>query len=474
MMFQEQTLRRRFATTALLILAGFFIWINATTTGVPMESRLWAGLIFGLAAFPAIRWAMKVGQGYPAFQVLNLALIPTESLPLLTKTVELQTFPAETIRTAALAVVAFQLSLMFAYSQIRAEVKNRPFWTEPVVGQNIPRLLSTTLSLATLYTLVSTFFYPPPAGLDGPLRAISSGLSVVSAYTLSNYLSGGELPRNLRPLLVINITVQALTFASSLIMVQGITLVVTAVLGYLSRAKRVPWFALAVVIGAVALLHTGKSAMREKYWEGDRRGSTVKFTDLPAFYSEWINTSIAESRRGEDEPDAVRKRDTNKLLQRSSLFHMLCLVVDNSPERQPHLLGKTYADLPAQFVPRFFWPDKPQVHVSTSMLGIYYGLQDEEATKTTTIGFGFLAEAWANFGFGGCIALGLLFGGIHKMLWEWTRESELFSPAGILMITFTAWSFETGQTLSVWTSSFYQAAVVLIASTVAIKQFFHG
>lgn len=474
MIFKETALRRRFATTAAIILVGFFVWVNVTTKDVPLEHRAWSTLIFLLAAFPAINWALKSGEGYPAFQVLCLSLIPTQALPLLTKTEELRQFSEDTIREAALVVMCFQVTLIVVYNSVKAVPKRSPFWTEPIIERNIANLLSTTLTCSTIYVVTTSFFYAAPSGIEGPLRAIFSGLSAVSAYTLANYYSGDELPRHLRAPLIINVATQALTFASSLIMVQGITLVITTLLGYLSRATRIPWLAILAVVGLVALLHTGKAAMREKYWADDRRGTPLRFVDVPSFYSEWIETAITTAQMSEEDLARTKRKDNNKLLQRSSLFHMLCLVVEYSPSRQDFLYGKTYFDLPAQFVPRFFWPNKPKVHVSTSMLGVYYGLQDEDATQTTTIGFGFLAESWANFGLVGCIALGALFGAMHKTFWTWTRFSELFSPAGILMITFTAWSFETGQTMSVWTSSFYQAAVVLMFSTVAIKQFFNG
>lgn len=474
MILQDTPIRRRFALTATGALVAVFVWINVTTPEVPAEFRIWSGIIFALAAVPAVRWSLHVGEGYPAFQVLCLSLIPTQALPLLTKTVELRQFSEDTIRQAALVVVLFQLSLIAVHSLTRALPRTSPFWTEPIVHKNIAELLSTTLTVSTLYCVGSTFLFSMPQGIEGPLRAISSGLSAVSVYTLSNYLSGGELARPLRTALIVNIVVQALTYASGLIMVQGIGLAITALLGYLSRAKQLPWAAMIVLVVAVAVLHTGKSAMREKYWAEDKRGQSLRLIDVPSFYTEWIETSIAVSRLSSAEAAATKQRDNNKLLQRSSLFHMLCLVVQYAPERQDFLYGETYTDLPAQLVPRFFWPGKPTVHVSTSRLSVYFGLQDESGTQTTTIGFGFLAESWANFGWAGCIALGAVLGALHKIFWVWTRDSALFSPAGILMITFTAWSFETGQTVSVWVSSFYQAALVLLVSTVAIKQFFNG
>lgn len=474
MIFKETALRRRFATTASILLLAFFVWANISTKNVPLEFRAWSAIIFALSALPAISWALKSGEGYPAFQVLCLSLVPTQALPLLTKSEELRQFTDDTIREAALVVVCFQLTLIFVHANLRTLPKKSPFWVEPIIERNISNLLSTTLTIGTIYVVSTSFFISVPAGLEGPLRAIFSGLSAVSAYTLANYYSGDELPRSLRAPFIINIATQALTFASSLIMAQGIALVITALLGYLSRASRIPWVAILTVVTLVGVLHTGKAAMREKYWTDEKRATPLRFIDVPGFYSEWIETAIVTSQMSEEDLSRGKRKDNNKLLQRSSLFHMLCLVVEYSPSRQDFLYGKTYADLPAQLVPRFFWPDKPKVHVSTSMLGIYYGLQDENATQTTTIGFGFLAEAWANFGLVGCVLLGAILGGLHKMLWTWTRYSQLFSPAGILMITFTAWSFETGQTVSVWVSSFYQAAIVLMFSTVAIKQFFNG
>jgi hypothetical protein len=153
---------------------------------------------------------------------------------------------------------------------------------------------------------------------------------------------------------------------------------------------------------------------------------------------------------------------------------MLCLVTENNLRTDLRLEGITYADIPYQFVPRYFWDEKPTVHVSTSILGIHFGLQDENATRTTTIGFGFLAEAVANFGLEGGIVLGLCLGCLLKLAWAKTRESDLLSPAGLVMIVLTAWCFETGQTLSVWLSSFYQGAVCIIALAVVAKKFIYG
>ena len=80
----------------------------------------------------------------------------------------------------------------------------------------------------------------------------------------------------------------------------------------------------------------------------------------------------------------------------------------------------------AQMIPRFFWAAKPRSHVATYELGIYYGLQREEDTVTTTIAFGLLTEAYANFGLIGAVLLGAFWGLMLKKLQIWSTFSPMF------------------------------------------------
>src|SRR5262249_6314677 len=138
------------------------------------------------------------------------------------------------------------------------------------------------------------------------------------------------------------------------------------------------------------------------------------------------------------EPNAKDTEAANKLLNRTSLFQMVCLVVENTPKRLPFVDGETYADILPQLIPRFFWEavglTKPLGHVSTYFLAIYYGLQDENATLRTTIGFGIVAEAYANYGFFGLAALGFLIGAASKIVTRWTQNSPIFSYPGLVMV----------------------------------------
>jgi len=61
-------------------------------------------------------------------------------------------------------------------------------------------------------------------------------------------------------------------------------------------------------------------------------------------------------------------------------------------------------------VPRFLDPDKTVSQAALNLLSIRYGLQTLESIARTTIGWGLVSEAYANFGYWAVIAVGALFG----------------------------------------------------------------
>lgn len=468
MIVVSEATRNRMIATGVVATAAFFVWLNVRQPDAPTENRIWCGIILALALWPLVRWAKSGGTGFPCFEALCASLIPTEALPLLSKFEELDAYGEESIRLAAFAIAVFQLALLTGHRLVEVEPMRSPFFTTEITTKNIQGILSTLFSIATAYIFVTTFLYQPPSGLVGPLRAVFTGLAVVSVYTLCSYLSQGQLNRQLHVLLIVNLVIAGLSYSTSLVLAPIITLLLVGLLGYFSSATRIPWVALAVVVGTIAFLHNGKADMREKYWLDDER-IQITVAQLPVFYGDWIEMGLNPTSRSSD--PGRSQSATRKLLERVSLFHMLSLVVQYTPGRQPYLGGETYADIPAQFVPRFFWADKPRVHVSTFRLSTYYGLQDERATESTTISFGYRAEAWANFGLTGMILIGLLFGGLTKLAWAKTKDAPTFSPIGIMMVAFTAWCVDGGQTLSVWVSSLYQTMVVLIALSVVVQKF---
>ena len=241
-----------------------------------------------------------------------------------------------------------------------------------------------------------------------------------------------------------------------------ISLIGIALLGYLSGGKRIPWAVIGVTFAVMAVLHTGKTQMREKYW--DQQYPAPSMTQLPAFFTEWVQIGL--------QPTSGGKTVSQKMLERTSLMHILCLIIDCSPAKQDYLYGKTYGYVLPQLVPRLLWPDKPRSHIATYELAVYYGLQTVEDTNATTIAFGLLTEAYANFGLYGAVLLGATWGFWLKKLQIWSMFSPMFSFAGLLMVLLTAWAFNAELTMAAWVSSLEQAVLVVLGLPMIARSLF--
>ena len=79
-------------------------------------------------------------------------------------------------------------------------------------------------------------------------------------------------------------------------------------------------------------------------------------------------------------------------------MHMLLLVQRKTPSEVPFFNGKSYEFIPRLLLPRFVDDQKGGPHAANIMLTVNYGLQTMEQTQTTSIGWGLVPEAYANFG----------------------------------------------------------------------------
>jgi hypothetical protein len=358
-------------------------------------------------------------------------------------------------------VVTFQSLAIMVYFSLKTRPKRTPFWREEIVSGDISKVLGYGMIVTTAYTIVSQFTDWIPEYLAGPVRAASYGIGIIATFVQARRWGTGDLPQAERIALTILISLQIIFNFVALYLVQGISILLLALLGYVSGSKKLPLFALAVSLPVIALLHNGKSAMRTKYWE--QHAPPPSLTEVPAFFEEWIGYGL------DPESTKARTKESNRLLERSSLLHMLCLVIANTPDKYDYLYGETYLQIPGQFVPRILWPEKPLGHISTYTLAIHYGLQTEESTFKTTIAFGMLAEAYANFGLFGVGLFALFISALFNKFSAWSSESPILSYPGMIMVVLMAWSFQSELTLSIWLSSLFQACVTVIGVPLAFR-----
>ena len=461
------SLRTRRMTTAVIAAlvateAYFFCTADVRT---PLHLQL--GLLMVLLAFvPVWRWAKRGTTSLPVFEVLLFTTANTYAFPLLNGHEDLLRYPLDDVTQAALQVILFQISATVVHALVPTRPGRSPFWQEEIVGPSLGRWLEHGMTISTGYVLVSTFTDWIPSGIGSVVRAAFFGIGILSTFITSRRLGQGLLAPGEKFLFFANLAVQSIAIGATLVLVGAISTILLALVGYVSASGRVPAVLAALVFGLLAILHNGKSAMRAQYWTPHEQRLPAAST-LPSFYAEWIRHGLSFS----DEDSGGKNKMTAKLIERTSLLHILCLVVSNSPQPNPYLEGETYGHIPGQFVPRFFWPEKPPGHVSTSRLSVYYGLQTEEETTRTTIGFGMLAEAYANFGFFGVIGIAAFLAAFLKKIAGYAEGGPLLSYGGVFMVILLAWSFQVEFTLSLWLSSLYQACLAVLGLCFGLRKF---
>ncbi len=446
---------------ALVAAGGYFLW--RTPLADPLEIAL--GLaILTLSALPALQWARQAQPHFPAFEIFMLTGINFYAVPMFGGREDVFAFSDRDVITAGLAVVAFQIPAVAAYFAVRGRPARRPLLTEPLVPEPLLHRTQVGMWLTTAYLYVAALTTVIPWDVAPILRAVFIGLGIICSFCQASLWGAGQLTLAEKIAFGVNLGLQVIFAFSDLYLISGLSLLVLSLIAYVTSSRRVPLVLLACLLPAIALLHNGKSAMREIYWqpEGPPRPGLL---DLPAFYRQWIDFGL----RQPGSSTGRRQSLAANLIERAALFQMLCLTVDRIPDPYPYLEGDTYKDIPGQLVPRILWPGKPSPHRSNARLAIYLGLVDEEGAERVSIAFGLICEAYANFGFVGVAALGLLLGVGFKRLTVLGFRAPPFSALGLFLILLTAWSFQVEQVLATWLISLLQAAAVVVGLPLAVR-----
>ncbi len=119
------------------------------------------------------------------------------------------------------------------------------------------------------------------------------------------------------------------------------------------------------------------------------------------------------------------KNERGGLLERSSNIAQISNVV-NLVEKKGLYLGQASAPLIAALVPRFLWPDKPQIQ-----LGTWFALEIGAASITASTGrannsvnMTIPGELYLDFGWFGVVLGGIFFGGLIALFWNSSKFNE--------------------------------------------------
>jgi len=265
----------------------------------------------------------------------------------------------------------------------------------------------------------------------GVVRSVAVTLGSLACYLIgfargSGLLSGQRWVAALAGFLLLTVLSM-----SGLFLVTGAVNIAAAVLGYVLAAKRIPWITLGFAFAILSILNAGKLNVRSEYWARDSQSlRNASVLQVPGMLVDWFAAGISApvSRRSEQNPS---------LLERTSLLHMVLAVQEATPRIVPYLDGGTYALLPSMLMPRFLEPDKMESQAGLNLLSVRYGRQRAEDTAKTTLGWGMVAEAYANYGNPAVIAVGVIFGALCGFLMRLSATAAPLSLAMLMAIAST-------------------------------------
>jgi hypothetical protein len=280
----------------------------------------------------------------------------------------------------------------------------------------------------------------------------SAGLAGI--FYLFCLMGLGHLKQLERALLILVVLIGVIVSFATGFLVGGTWILTVCLIAFTLGRGKLPLTPMLLGLLIVNFLQAGKAEMRAEFWR-DGQGSVSSVSDFSDIYAYWLESSWNAITRQSQSSDPLPT-----VFDRQSLIQMQSLVTQNTPDRLPFLAGDTYAQIPELIAPRFLWPDKPDGHLSDETLGIYYGIQTEESITHTSIGFGLLGEAWANFGWEGMIGLAALFALAMRRVAGLSRGLPINSLYSILSVVWLAWSFQVENCLSSWLISLGQTLLV--------------
>ncbi len=407
---QVTTLERGKTTRLFWLTAGGLALIMLLTAKQTDPAITAAGVILGLIAlFPLHLWLLGYSHGLPIWPVFALVNGVTSALPMVQDPRTLDAYTPLEIITGGMTMAGFILLGTAVWVFLTANTPPAPKRVLMIENAHALRYLFLFVAAGVIF-LVNNFvgFIVLPGNLMQVARGVALSLNALGLFVLAYYHGRGLLDKAQVFWLGSGVLCTVALSLSSLMIAPAIVPLGLSLFGYVLGSNKVPWRVLLAVFLGLVLLHPGKYEMREKYW-GATRTSGVTLASLPGFYAEWVSYGFAEVGGFAGVISGPQTDDgTTSAFDRAGNIHMLLLVQKKSPEEVPFLNGLTYEPIPRLLIPRFIDDQKGISHAGNIMLTVNYGLQTLEQTSSTSIFWGLIPEAYANFGYLGVAGLAMV------------------------------------------------------------------
>ena len=420
-------------------------------------------LVSAVALVPTWFWCSGRAPELPIFPVYAVTFVPAFAFPLFEASERLKAYGPDLVWRVTYIVVLFLAVGTVAWRLWGAQPHQAPRRYAMLGGDRGSGVLLLLLFIATAVTVANRagWLDSLPGGIDTAARSIMRGPSGFAAFVLAMRWGNGKLSATHRAGLVLAFALYCLADASSIFLVGVILACLMLVLGFTFGRGRVPWLLIAGIAGTLSLLHAGKAEMRARYWQEESQGNSLSPHRYPSFYAEWINVSLSARRL---QSQGLEEKSSS-LLTRANTLYLLLLACESSPESVPFLKGETYWIIPEALIPRFLYSKKVSPHYATGLLNVHYGMQTWEATQSTSIGWGMLNEAFANFGTAGCLGAAMVIASFFGWVGWWCKGLPLGSLRGVVGVFTIGFTLQTEMPAAVFISSYLQglAGLLLIA-----------
>ncbi|CAN1212162.1 O-antigen polymerase [Tumidithrix helvetica PCC 7403] len=447
--------QRKLLTNAFWVAVAAIVAIALVTTKTSsFENILGAGLIAIFALLPSYMWCSGRVLGMPIFPVFALTHLWTHASPLLSEHPIVMTYTPDSRFFASLTVVGFLglgTAVWFQFVKHASVPPTKYLVLKTERGDAFFLVVLFASVLFHMYTIGGWFLLD--GGIFSLVRGAILGLTALSVFVLAYRFGKQELSKTTSGLFIILLGLDMIASSASMILVRAMSLFLLSAIAFIMGRQYIPWKTLAIVVLCFSLLHIGKGEMRSKYWY---QSFTLQPWNYPAFYAEWMETALRSFTNNDKD-----NSESQSFLERSSTLQQLLLTQSETSKGLPYLDGATYAILPELLIPRLFNSDKITSHEGTTILNIHYGRQKREDTLKTTIGWGLLAESYANFGLWGCAGLAMVLGIVYGYVARWSMNMSLFSARSLFAVLLMAYAFQAEFTAGVYVAALFQSGITL-------------
>jgi hypothetical protein len=431
------------------------------------------GLLALVAVWPLYLWLLGSSHGLPIWPVFSLATGVTYALPMIQNAESLSGYSATEIIMGGITTIGFIVLGTVVWLSLTSRMPKAPRSVLMIEQAHSVRYLLLFIGAGILFGVnqITNWFHFP--GNTMPVaRGVANSLNTMGLFVLAYYHGRGMLNRRDLVLFVAGAVATMLMNMTSLMLAQAIVPAGMIIFGYMLGSNKVPWRVLLITFVAMSLLHPGKYEMRRLYWSGEEQVRPLTLLTLPQFYFDWFNYGLQEvgGLAGLATGPKEEEEDSTSVFERSGNLHMLLLVQKKTPDEVPYFNGATYAPIPRLLIPRFLDDAKGISHAGNIMLTVNYGLQTIEQTQSTSIGWGLLPEAYANFGYLGiaglAVVLALFYGWITNLTVGVPMTSLRFVLGLLIMAAATR-----ADTMGIFITTQFQGVVgVSVAAMVLMRR----